>query len=276
MRNLMAGLTVLRFCIKSICLALCLCAMSQAAEDPSLVLYFDFEEGGGDTVKDRSGYGNDGTIEGDAARGDGKIGKGLEIDIGSFVLVPDSDDFKITDELTLACWVKPTAFAPEAWQGNTLDFLVCRWNWGQGDHRCYEMYLQSHKPAMVVSSDGTDGGGSVVAAAEPIALDQWVNIMGIFDGSKVKIYVDGEEKGSEDHKGNILAGEGPIVIGDNNFGGAPDFHFVGVIDEVAVYDRVLNQNEIEAKIARGHAASVEPEGKLSTVWAHVKSQYQKF
>ena len=77
-------------------------------------------------------------------------------------------------------------------------------------------------------------------------------------------------------KGNILAGEGPIVIGDNNFGGAPDFHFVGAIDEVAVYDRVLDQNEIEAKIARGHAASVEPEGKLSTVWAHVKSQYQKF
>ena len=53
MRNLMAGLTVLRFCIKSICLALCLCSISQAAEDPSLVLYLDFEEGGGDTIKDR-------------------------------------------------------------------------------------------------------------------------------------------------------------------------------------------------------------------------------
>ena len=273
MRNLVTSLTVLSTCIKSICLALCLCVMSQAAEDPSLVLYFDFEEGGGDTVEDRSDYGNDGTIEGDAVRGAGKIGKGLEIDIGSFVLVPDSDDFKIIDELTLACWVKPTDFAPEAWQGNTLDFLVCRWNWGQGDHRCYEMYLQSHKPTLVVSSDGTDGGSSVVAAAEPIALDQWVNIMGIFDGSKVKIYVDGEEKGSEDHKGNIFAGEGPIIIGDNNFGGAPDFHFVGAIDEVAVYDRVLNQHEIEAKIARGHAAEVEPEGKLSTLWAHVKSQY---
>ena len=129
---------------------------------------------------------------------------------------------------------------------------------------------------MVVSSDGTDGGSSVVAAEAPIALDQWVNIIGIFDGSKVKIYVDGEEKGSEDHKGNIFAGEGPIVIGDNNFGGSPDFHFVGAIDEVAVYDRVLDQNEIEAKIARGYAASVEPEGKLSTVWAHVKSEYQKF
>ena len=84
MGNLMAGLTVLRFCIKSICLALCLCAISQAAEDPSLVVYFDFENGRGDTVKDRSDYGNDGTIEGDAVWGNGKIGNGLEIDVGLF------------------------------------------------------------------------------------------------------------------------------------------------------------------------------------------------
>ena len=40
-----------------------------------------------------------------------------------------------------------------------------------------------------------------------------------------------------------------------------------------ICDRVLDQNEIDAKISRGHAASVEPEGKLSTVWGRVKSQY---
>ena len=40
-----------------------------------------------------------------------------------------------------------------------------------------------------------------------------------------------------------------------------------------ICDRVLDQNEIEAKVTRGHAASVEPEGKLSTVWGHLKSQY---
>ena len=267
MRNLMAGLTI-------VCLALCLCAIPQAALDPSLVLYFDFEGGGGNTVEDRSDYGNDGTIEGNAVWVDGKLGKGLEIDISSFVLVPDSDDFKITDELTLACWAKSTAFAPEAWQGNSLDFLVCRWNWAQGNNRCYEMNLRSHIPAFVVSSDGTDGGATRVDAQEPVELDQWYNLVSVFDGSKVKIYVDGKEAGAIDHEGNIIAGEGPIIIGDNNLGSAPDFHFIGVIDEVAVYNRVLDQNEIEQKIARGHtAASVESEGKLSTTWGDIKFQY---
>ena len=42
---------------------------------------------------------------------------------------------------------------------------------------------------------------------------------------------------------------------------------------LGICDPVLDRNEIEAKISRGHAASVEPEGKLSTVWDRVKSQY---
>ncbi len=36
MRDLTAGLMILRTCVKSICLALCLCAIAQAAEDPSI------------------------------------------------------------------------------------------------------------------------------------------------------------------------------------------------------------------------------------------------
>jgi hypothetical protein len=215
-------------------LMLCLYVVPQAAEDPSLVLYFDFEDGEGDTVEDRSMYGNHGNIQGNAIWANGKYGAGLEIDKTSFVLVPDCDEFKITDELTLACWAKCSAFAPEAWQGNSLDFLVCRWNW---------------------------------------ELGQWYNIVSVFDGSKVKIYVDGEEKGSADHAGNIFAGEGPIIIGDNNLGSATDYHFVGVIDEVAVYNRALGQVEIKRAMESGHTFAVEYEAKLATTWGDVKVRY---
>jgi hypothetical protein len=94
----------------------------------------------------------------------------------------------------------------------------------------------------------------------------------VFDGSKVRIYVNGEEEGSEDYDGKILAGEGPISIGDNDAGLAPNFHFVGVIDKVAVYDRALSQSEIKQKMTSSHAA-VESEGKLATTWGEIKIQY---
>ncbi len=255
----------------AVCLTLCLYMAAQVEADPSLVLYFDFEGGKGDIVEDLSDYGNDGTIQGEARWVEGKLGGGLEIDLSSVVIVPDCDEFKITDELTLACWAKCSAFAPEAWQGNSLDFLVCRWNWAQGDNRCYEMFLRSHSPSITVSSDGTDGGASRADAETPFELDQWYNMVGVFDGSKLRIYVDGEEKGSADHAGNVFAGEGPMVIGDNNLGSAPDFHFVGVIDEVAVYNRALSQSEIRQKMTSGHTA-VESEGKLATTWGEIRVQ----
>lgn len=267
MRNLGIGLTI-------VCLTLCLYVLAQAEAEPSLVLYFDFEGGQRDTVEDRSIYGNNGNIQGGAKWVDGKFGKGLEIDRSSFVLVPDCDEFNITDEVTLGCWAKFRAFAPEAWQGNSLDFLVCRWNWDQGNNRCYEVFLESHFPVMTVSSDGTDAGATQAVAGEPVELDKWYSIVGVFDGSEVRTYVDGEEAGLAGYEGKIFDGEGPIVIGDNNFGALADFHFVGVIDEVFVYNRALKQSEIKERITSGHiAATVESKGKLATIWGDVKVQH---
>ena len=266
MRSLGIGLT-------TVCLTLCLCVVAQAETDPSLVLYFDFEGGQGDIVEDRSDYGNDGTIEGGAKWGDGKFGKGLEIDGSSFILVPDCDEFRITDEITLACWAKFKAFASEVWEGNSYDFLVCRWNWAEGNNRCYETYLASGAPGISVSSDGTDAGASQAVAEESVQLDEWYNIVGVFDGSKVRMYVNGEEEGSEDYDGKILAGEGPISIGDNNAGLAPDFHFVGVIDEVAVYNRALSQSEIKQRVMSNRILAVKSEGKLATTWGDIRIQY---
>jgi hypothetical protein len=161
------------------CLTLCLYVIVQVEADPSLVLYFDFEGGKGNIVEDRSDYGNDGNIEGEAKWVEGKIGQGLEIDRSSIILVPDCDEFRITDEITLACWAKFKAFAPEVWEGNSYDFLVCRWNWTGGDNRCYETYLESHAPGVIVSSDGTDAGGTKTAAGEAVELDKWYNIVGV-------------------------------------------------------------------------------------------------
>ena len=64
-----------------------------------------------------------------------------------------------------------------------------------------------------------------------------------------------------------------MIIGDNNLGSAPDFHFVGVIDEVAVYNRALGQDEVKRAMTSGHAFAVEYEGKLAATWGGVKARY---
>jgi len=255
-------------CLTIVSLTLCLYVVAQAKVDPSLVLYFDFEGVQGDTVKDLSSYGNDGTIQGKPNLVDGQFGKGLELDGGSFIIVSDCDEFKITKEVTLASWQKFKSVDAN------YNFLVCRWAWAKGSNRCYETYLLKGAPAMVVSSDGTDATASPAVAKEAVKLDKWYNIVGVFDGSEVKVYVDGEESASVKHGGGkIVAGVGPISIGDNNEGIAPDYRFVGAIDEVAVYNRALNQNEIKQKMMSGHTLAVRVEGKLTTTWGVIKAKY---
>jgi len=257
----------LRLGLKIVCLTLCLYIVAQAKVDPSLLLYFDFEGGQGDIVKDRSSYGNDGTIQGKAKWVDGQFGKGLELDGSFFILVPECDEFKITNEVTLASWQKFKSLDAN------YNFLVCRWAWAKGSNRCYETFLAKGVPGMIVSSDGTDAGASRADAKEAVKTDKWYNIVGAFDGSKVKIYVDGEEMGAAEYKGKIVAGVGPITIGDNNEGIAPDYRFVGVIDEVAVYNRALSQNEIKQKMMSSHTLAVKFADKLTTTWGGIKAQY---
>lgn len=79
---------------------------TQANPDDGLVLHLSFDENtiDGDTVEDQSGNGNDGTINGDATKVDGKHGEALEFDgVNDFVEIPlvDSITFSTGDSLTV-------------------------------------------------------------------------------------------------------------------------------------------------------------------------------
>ena len=63
------------------------------------------------------------------------------------------------------------------------------------------------------------------------------------------------------------------AINKDEFAPAEPFHFEGLIDEVAVFDRALSQEEIQEMMGGiADIISVEPVGKLSTTWAEVKAR----
>ncbi|MEK7396140.1 MAG: hypothetical protein AAB116_04290 [Candidatus Poribacteria bacterium] len=89
--------------------------MAMAGKIDGLVLYFSFDEGAGDTLKDLSGNGNNGKIIKGAKWVAGKYGKGLEFDNGS-VEVPSSKSLEIVDEISMMVWINPR-LTGGAWQG---------------------------------------------------------------------------------------------------------------------------------------------------------------
>ncbi len=91
----------------------------------------------------------------------------------------------------------------------------------------------------------TPGGGSVSGVPYPYGLNSWHHIVGVGDGTSIKIYIDGQLAGSG---GAATASYGTSSYNFNIGGGgiqdAANNWFPGLIDEVVLYHRALSPTEI--------------------------------
>ncbi len=81
-------------------------------------------------------------------------------------------------------------------------------------------------------------GGHVAARA---ALDMPF-LAGTFDGRRIRLYVDGQLAGVMDRPGPLKPCPSPLCLG--NYALNHKAHFLGLLDEVQLYDRALADDEI--------------------------------
>ncbi len=203
---------------------------TMSCSDTSLVGYWAFEEGSGDTAYDTSLNDYDGTIMNDAQWTDGRLGKALRfdgddnyIDIGS--LDPD------TNELTISLWIK----ASENTLSEEHKSLV---TWGTWDEYV-TLYLREDEDnhRLRIGDDNHQW---------PYPHDalegQWKHISAVIDNGEASIYVDGNEIAYFDDVDTELD-----LSGDLEFGQYGDVRrFDGKMDEVRIYDRALASAEVQA------------------------------
>jgi len=72
----------------------------------------------------------------------------------------------------------------------------------------------------------------------------WHHIAGTYDGSTIRLYVDGVEKASSSVSGPIQTSSTPLYIGNKPFSSYSGDYFKGIIDEVRIYNRALLHQEI--------------------------------
>jgi len=105
----------------------------------------------------------------------------------------------------------------------------------------------SHPP-LVPAGGGTFNGHTQHAdgpRADPV--NRWSHLALTYDGSKLRLYLDGTEVSNRMATGTIRMTTDPLWIGGNNPYGE---YFPGVIDEVRVYDRALSRAEVRADMSR--------------------------
>ena len=247
------------------CSLLMLIITAAKAADPALVLYLSLDEGKGDTVKDLSGNGNNGTLEDGPKWVDGKFGKALEFSEGNRVYMPASkslhgDIFK--GEFTLLAWVKPIP------GGNQWGHI---WRSVDGNDatQCTLFYNSGNFVSWRGQLDGTWAERCVSLAGTVIA-EEWTYVAVVGDKNEFKIYANGEE-----------AAAWPFVEMD---GDITDYYlgyddrrtwsewFTGAIDEVYILTRAMTADEIKAGLEGPmmQIISVRPAGKLAVTWGRVR------
>lgn len=204
-------------------------AASPYAEE-GLVLYYSFDEGAGSTVRDRSGNGNDGRIQGAEYIRSGD-GFALRFDgVDDCVDCPPSPSLDLTNAVTVEAWVYPEA-VPAVGEAGIV---------GKGYDSYVLTYYRDGRCWWYIS-----GGGNHCQAL--LTTGSWHHVAGTFDGQSLRLYVDGKlvaERRSRSPRIN----RGPNLFlatsaGDPRF--TRHAHFKGMLDEVRIYNRALSAKEVQ-------------------------------
>ena len=208
---------------------------SPANPSTGLVAAYSFEEGSGSTTADVSGQGNPGVISGASWSARGKFGNALYFNgANSWVTINDSPSLDLTNSMTLEAWVYPTS-TMSGWQA------VINKEQPGGFGAAYYLAANSdlNQPELAVYT--TDwhklyGGPSLSA-------NQWIHLAGTYDGTTLRLYVNGNQVSSQPQAGGIDVTNGVLRIGGNSYWGE---FFQGRIDEVRIYNRALSASEIQS------------------------------
>jgi len=238
---------------------------AQFVED-GLFAYYNFDEVEGKTVKDVLGK-HDGTIEGELKVVEGKVGKALEYDgSGAYVLLSNPDDFICNADFTWCAWIKTEAAGGVIMANTSTEE-------GSDVRGAKTFFLEGGR----LNFD--TGWVGAVEGNIPVNDGKWhyVAVTVKFNGDDtIQLYVDGEPDAQGQLNVNEFPETGfPILIGaDPRCPGEPlSVPFSGVIDEVAIYNRVLSEEEIKRNFnSVSLKAAAQPGDKLASVWGEIKTR----
>ena len=235
------------------------------AED--VIAMWLLDDGNGETAMDASGNGFVGQLTGNPQWVAGKFGGALEFDGDDRVDCGDIDGVDGFTSLTALAWCR--------WDGGDGGLtaparVVSKQDPNKGDKGPFSLGSgwNAHKLTFWINF----GDWAGVHSATHIDDGEWHHVAGSYDGNSLKVYVNGIKE-AENNIGKVTGGSTPehVAIGSDGFG--REF-WKGVIDEVALFNIALSEDDIGAIMNKGLSPllAVSARGKLATTWAELKSR----
>ena len=189
--------------------------------------------------------GNNGTLQTCVTFAEGEVGQAFSFDGSRYVEVPDAAnlDFGPTAPITIDMWVYRVG------SSGVMHFIGKRV--GCGSSINYQMGLNTGSGEGLFFGNGL---GDEVATGQDLPLNTWTHLAGTFDGSTYQFYINGTLAGT--HAGTLGSpNSASLLIGASGTCSG----FVGLIDEVELFNRALTQAEIQSIVDAGSAGKCKPE-----------------
>jgi Concanavalin A-like lectin/glucanases superfamily len=219
-----------------------------------LVSYYNFDEASGTVAMDLSGNNNHGTLKSQYGtvniplRVPGRFGGALHIGTAAnYVEIAQSAtlDALLSNTFSVAAWVKIDMATVQwytfvtRWAGVASDQLFHLATSGGGDipHR-FEF----------VSYDSVGMAGHTINDAITAPIDVWQHVASTYDGTTLRLYVNGIQVSSKDVSLTLVSNAHPTFLGimQRDRGSGVEFTkgLKGTLDEVRIYNRALTVQEV--------------------------------
>ena len=229
----------------------------------SLIAAYGFNEGSGSSVADGSGNGHGGTISGANWTTQGRFGNALSFDgINDWVTITDAPGLDLTTGITLEAWVFPTA------QGTNWRNVIIKERPGGEVYNLYSN-INTSVPSVYVVGGSTPGAPIDARGQTQLSLNTWTYLAATYDGSTLRLFVNGAQVGSRAFSGSLLTSTGALRVGGNSVWGE---FFQGRIDEIRIYNRALTQAEIQADMNTPIGAGANTSPTVTGITAQVTNE----
>jgi hypothetical protein len=154
---------------------------------------------------------------------------GNEPSIADLLSGYDSNNFGITDSISLSFWLKIDSFNEGTIISKTKNNIL---------ESCYDLKLNSDG-YILFSIDQSE-----ISSNESINIDDWFFISATYNKEKMKLYINGELNSELEKTTPIKVSIQETTIGVKKFNDTYEAYFLGYLDDVRIYGKALKDLEI--------------------------------